>query len=732
MNDFDQFKQTYISEAFELLEDMEERLLGFDEDNFDMEEVNAIFRCAHSIKGGGGSFGFKRLVDFTHIMEFLLDKIRNEEIQISEEIIDTLLKSVDIVSALVTAAQNEEELPAGYEDELLQKLNVLSEGGAEPKQQSENTAAQSDESNTEEAFGIFDESDNGSGEQNSAEDTEYYKITFIPYRELLEYGNEPLFIIRELMKNSDLTVKVDDSNIPDFEDIDPVNCYLSWEIEVATSKGVEQLLEAFEFVDGECDLKIDKITELTYKSKDSEEETAFGLFGDEAETQEKETAFGLFDDEEGSPSEAPAQQVPAKPQVVAKAPEKTKESDNSQASKKPPAISSIRVDISKVDKMVNMVGEIVITQAMLTQKLKDIPPQYIEKISQGIQELSRHTRDLQEAVMAVRMQPVKTIFSRMPRIVRDISRKLNKLVRIEMKGEATEIDKTVIEQLSDPLTHMIRNSLDHGVEMPDVRTANGKPAEGVINLSADNSGGRIIIEITDDGAGINRERVLQKAIEKGLFPEDVNLSPEEIDQIIFMPGFSTAEKITDVSGRGVGMDVVMRNIKELGGDIDVENRPGQGSTFLITLPLTLAILDGMVIQSGDEKYILPINNILETMQTNISEIKNVKTGEEVITVRGEFIPIIDLADIFGIEAKNKDSEKRLVVLVEAARKRFGLIVDELLGQQQVVIKNLAENSDTVEGVSGATILGDGNVSLILDVAQIHRMKFSNDHIRRAA
>ena len=750
MSDLDQFKDTYISESLELIAEMEELLLALDESDgqVDIDEINAIFRCAHSIKGGAGSFGFNRLINFTHILEFLLDKLRNEEIGINDDIIDALLKSIDVVSALVTAAQNGEELPAGYEDELSKRLESIYE-----------TESEEDSSeDEEEAYGIFEgfAVDNSDSSTSGGQiPTDKYLIKFIPKKELLEFGNEPLFIIRELMKYCELKVKVDDSKIPDLENIEPIDCYLSWEIEAETTSTLEKVFEAFEFVEDECDLSIERIAKSDddYQFSD-EDENAYGLFSEEEVNDDNlgdyntEEAYGLFfDDDEDKNSQSnqkveeekskstKASQAQSKNQPQSSQPQsyqpQSSKSQNSQAQNstspaaKSSAISSIRVDLNKVDKMVNMVGEIVITQAMIEQKMKDIPQEYVQSVLSGVQELSRHTRDLQESVMAVRMQPVKSIFSRLPRIVRDVTKSLNKKVKLEMKGESTEIDKTVIEQLSDPLTHMIRNSLDHGIETPEERLEAGKPEEGTINLSADNSGGRIIIEISDDGAGINRERVYNKAIEKGLIPPDTNLSNEEIDQLIFMPGFSTAEAVTDVSGRGVGMDVVKKNIKNLGGDIDMINKPGEGSIFQISLPLTLAILDGMVIRVSQEKYIIPINNILETMQINSSEVERVKSGEKVIPVRGEFIPILSLSEIFNIKSQQtEENDKILVVLVEAARKRFGIIVSELLGQQQVVIKNLEENSDPVEGVSGATILGDGNVSLILDVAQIHKMNFS--------
>lgn len=486
--------------------------------------------------------------------------------------------------------------------------------------------------------------------------------------------------------------------------------------------------EAFEFVEGECLLEINQINNKEISSAATANvSTAYS---------DPSGAFALFDMPEVPISNE--QVISDEKEIINIVSNKTnnespvKSSTVQQGNNDKEGVTSIRVDIQKIDRMVNMVGELVITQAMIMQRLKDIPEQYLQRLMQGVNELSRHTRELQESVMSVRMQPVKSVFSKLPRIVRDVSRKLNKSIRLEMKGEATEIDKTVIESLSDPLVHMIRNSVDHGIEMPADRLAKGKPEEGVITLSADNSGGRILIEISDDGAGINREKVFKKAVEKGLYPADANLSPEEIDNIIFMAGFSTADKVTDVSGRGVGMDVVCSNIKALGGEIEMTNNPGYGMKFIISLPLTLAILDGMVIRVGSEKYILPINNILETMQVKIADVNRVKNSNEVISVRGEFIPIVYLSEIFGITKTTQKNDKILVVLVENGKNKLGIVVEDLLGQQQVVIKNLEENSDKVQGISGATILGDGNVSLIIDVAQIQKMTFDRKKEIKAA
>lgn len=648
MNDLQRFKDTYITECYELLEDMEARLLGMDGETTNLEELNAIFRCAHSIKGGSGAFGFSHITRFTHILEALLDAMREGKVPVSRDAVDALLRSVDVVTQLVQAAKEDREMDEHFGDDVAADLQaVASESGVKTAVAKQAAVK----------------------EQLNDGETVIYQISFKPYPDIFVSGNEPLLIIRELKQLGKLEVVIDTVKLPDFDHIDAEKSYFSWEFSLETQQSEERIHEVFEFVEDECELVI---------------KPAAGY-----KPQEKKPATATATEE-------------AKPAA----------SGN---------VTSIRVDVDKVDKLVNMVGELVITQAMLVAQTKDLPVDTYQKLIDGVIELSQHTRELQEAVMSVRMQSVKSVFSRMPRIVRDLSKQLGKDIRIEMSGENTEVDKTVIEQLSDPLTHMIRNSMDHGIETPEDRIQKGKPAQGVIRLSADHRGGRIVIEVEDDGAGINREKVLKSAREKGLVAPDATLSNEEIDALIFMPGFSTAAEVTAISGRGVGMDVVKRNITAMGGVIETDNRPGQGSCFTISLPLTLAILDGMIVRVGTEHYIIPIGNIIETMRPKADEVRKIADGSEVINVRGEFIVVLYLHQTFGISNAVTDPANALVVLVESGRHKFGLVVDELVGQQQVVIKSLTENSDPVDGISGATILGDGKVSLILDIAGLQQI-----------
>ncbi len=660
-DELQQFKATYITECLELLSDMEELLMNLDEDSPELEDLNAIFRCAHSIKGGAGAFGFTQIAKFTHILEALLDKMREGKVAATRPVIDSLLAAQDIVLRMVHAARDGEDLPDDLGGNIAAKLAELCDLETSQDQPSKN----------KESAPVI----NGA-----------FKITFVPHREIMAHGNDPLLLLRELKRLGECKIEANTDSLPTLDKIDPELCYLSWDITLSTDKGKEAILEVFEFVEDECDLSI--------VSVNAQEET-------DSAPKEK------------TPDNGDGQQDNKKP--------------NKQATlaKKAPistASASIRVDIDKVDRLINMVGEIVIIQAMLSMQSRFLTSPEHAELSRGVDELTTHTRELQEAVMAVRMQPVKSIFSRMPRLVRDLSGQLGKDIALEMSGETTEVDKTIIEQLSDPLTHMIRNSIDHGLEMPDERVAAGKTAQGTITLSASHRGGKIVIEISDDGNGINRERVLAKAKEKGIVDENAELTDTEIDKLIFAPGFSTAASVTSISGRGVGMDVVRRNIESIGGSVALENTPGKGSLFTISLPLTLAILDGMIVRVAEECYIIPIANIIETLRPKEDDVQTIADGRSVINVRGEFVPVLYLHKIFNIKGAIEDASKGLVVLVETGSEQLGVVVDELVGQQQVVIKTLEENADPIAGVSGATILGDGKVSLILDTTGLLNMK----------
>ena len=698
--DFEQFRGTYVIESLELLGDMEEKLMELENNTDDVDLLNAIFRCVHSIKGGAGAFGLTQIAQFTHEFEYLLDALRERKISVDEQIMDVLLRGRDVVERMVHAARASEVMPDDFGSDVLEEIVSINEsqkgGAAKPaaKKAGKASAKKSSAPSAKASVSV-----------PVSEEIIMYTLHFKPHETLFKTGNEPALLFRELARLGTLTVRCQFDNIPFLKDLDADNCYLHWVLDLDSSVAEARLREVFEFVEDECELTIDALGGFSMVPLPQAHEN------DDVASEVNDAVVQADDAPIVSPPVATIPKATARP---------ANDAEDAKAASAA-ASTSIRVDIDKVDRLVNMVGELVITQGMLQLQARNMPKDMFPEILLGVEELAQHTRELQEAVMAVRMQPVKSIFSRMPRIVRDLSKKLDKEMRLEMIGENTEVDKTIIESLADPLTHMIRNSIDHGIERPDVRQANGKSREGVIYLKAGNHGGRIEITIEDDGAGINRERVQQLAIEKGLIRAEDTISPEEIDHLIFAAGFSTAKEVSDISGRGVGMDVVRRNIESIGGTVMVQNNPGRGSRFIISLPLTLAILDGMAVKTGGEQYIIPIANIIETLQPVSSAFNKLATGVDVLNVRGEFVPLVYLYQMFNIRGAIADASKALVVLVENGKDKFGIIVDELIGQQQVVIKSLEENTDPVEGISGATILGDGNVSLILDTAALYRL-----------
>jgi len=699
----EQFKTVFFEECSELLVSLEEGLMELQGGDTDPETMNAIFRSVHSIKGGAGAFNFDELVAFAHIQETLLDEMRSGEIAIEPDYVAVLLRAFDILSELVGAAQSGETLDKNYGSDVANEMKKIMESGGDspaenPEDKSEDSMAQADE-------------EHEASEQNVATQHRYL-IKFKPFPDLFQSANEPLLLIRELAALGNLDVDVDTGDLPDLEDLEPGKAYFSWTFYLTTEDNLEAIEEVFEFVEGDCELEIRDLG-IHLSGDDFVEDDTAGLFGDEpediAENNKAETAEETASEEKTQTSE---------PENKAK----TLEKPVKKAKPATVVTQSIRVELEKVDRLVNMVGELVITQAMLREQGSHLLVDQYPHLVQGIEELSRHTRDLQDSVMAIRAQPVKSVFSRMPRLVRELTASLGKKARLIMSGEETEVDKTVTERIGDPLTHMIRNSADHGLESPEERLAAGKPEEGTIHLSAFHRGGRIFIEVKDDGAGINREVVERKAIEKGLIAPDSNLCDEEIDNLIFMPGFSTAESVTNVSGRGVGMDVVRKNIQSLGGRISVTSNPGKGTKFSLSLPLTLAVMDGMVIEIGPEKYVLPLANIIQTLRPVDEEVNNLPNGTSVLMFRGEYIPIVPLYQVFDIKEAIHNPCEGLVVVVEGdGGILIGLMVDELVNQQQVVIKSLESNYEQIEGVSGATILGNGHVSLIIDIASIQEM-----------
>ncbi|RED54075.1 chemotaxis protein CheA [Aestuariispira insulae] len=693
--DLEQFKITYFEECVELLADAETRLNNVQQSigNVDVEDLHAIFRAVHSVKGGGGAFNFTQLVNFAHIYETLLDLMREGHVAVTDEVVSLMLSATDVLNNLVNAAREGHDLPEEAWADIAVELEALS--GVTPS-----------EDGDDEDHGGDDEPEGDDGAESGLKQ---FEVLLKPDVHLLQYANEPLLLIRELSSLGELETEIDLSKLPTLDKLKPDEIYLSWRFVLTTEKGEADIREVFEFVEDDCE-----ITVTLLKADDVEQEISDAPVSDEASDESVAQAPAAVPDKPaGVPEKAKPAQAPATAAAAAPA------GGAATASAK---ISSIRVDLERVDRLVNMVGELVITQAMLHQQSADLPAEFSQIMARGFEDLGMHTRELQESVMAIRMQPVKSVFARMPRLVREVSTKLGKKVDLVTSGENTEVDKTVIELLADPLTHMIRNSLDHGIETPSERAQTDKPERAKIHLSAEHRSGRILIDVADDGRGINRDRVYAKAVENGVIQADTNLTPEQIDELIFMPGFSTAEAVTDLSGRGVGMDVVRRNVTNLGGRISVTSQPGQGSRFTMSLPLTLAVLDGMITAVGTEKFVIPLTSIVESIRPTRDSLKHLSTGAQVVSVRGDYIPIVHLHRVFGLKTDITDPCKGLVVLVEVeGGQHVGIMVDELLGQQQVVIKSLETNYDPVAGVSAATILGNGRVALILDLDGLYSM-----------
>ncbi len=643
--EFERFRATFFEECAEILPELDERLSSLHVGDVNSETLNAIFRAVHSIKAGAAAFNFNVLVEFAHVFEALLDRLRDNRIQQTEHVFNVIVRAGDVLAELVDAARAGRDVPKGFDGEVASELQDLLSGVQERPEAAPANAARCDP-DPEDAL-------------------KNYRIVFEPHRELFRHANEPLLIIRELKRLGELSVECSLAELPNLATLDPEDAYLSFAFNLSTHAPYASVAEVFEFVDQDCVLQIE--AECVEPVLPAASEAA-------SDTQPRLT-----------------DPLPAGPKTVA-------------ASHSSKGVTSIRVDLARVDRLVNMVGELVITQAMLAQQLSDGGGQR-QQWMQGSEELAAHTRELQECVMAIRMQPVRSVFARMPRLVRDIASKLGKHVRLVTSGDQTEVDKTVIEELADPITHMIRNAIDHGIEPAEARLAAGKAEMATIELSAAQRAGNILITITDDGAGIDRQKVLQNAIAKGVVREDAKLTDDEIHNLIFAPGFTTAAEVTEVSGRGVGMDVVRRNIANLGGRIQIHSVPGKGTRFTLVIPLTLAVLDGMLVAVGKEKYILPLASIVESIRPDQRQVRAVTGGSQVVAVRGEFIRLIPLHRILNVPGAIPEPWKALVVVVEMENgSKAGLVVDELIGQQQVVVKSLSENAEAVAGISGATIL----------------------------
>ena len=697
--DMAQFHQVFFEESFEGLEVMESGLLNLDMGDVDDEDINTIFRAAHSIKGGSGTFGFTSVSDFTHVMETLLDEMRDGRRQVTQPAIDVLLGSVDCLKEMLTAIQDEQDVDKADVAEYQKALEAELNGASEPEASTQDDEVVVKQVISEVVAETVPQSNAISG----------WNIAFSPHTHLLKTGNDPVRMFRELAALGELTTTVDFQGVPDFHDLDPEDCHLSWGLHVAGNISETDINEIFDWVEDECDLAIQP---LSPQINDVEPQNHLSVSNDTS-----------TDEKPASKANTRSEQIDVPKATVENLVEKTP-SPVTKTAKKSAAktSSSIRVDTGKIDTLINMVGELVITQSMLSLVGEHFELNKLDQLKNGLSQLERHTRELQESVMNIRMLPISFVFSRFPRLVHDLSTKLDKKIELVMVGENTEVDKTVVELLSDPLVHLIRNSLDHGIEMPADRLAAGKPEMGTITLEAYHRGGQIVIEVRDDGKGLNKDILRTKAIEKGLIEEDIVLTDKQIYELIFMAGFSTAEQLTDVSGRGVGMDVVRRNIQSLGGNIEIISELGKGTTIAIHLPLTLAILDGQSIAVGDERFIIPLGSIVESININKDMINRVAGKGETFRLRDEYLPIVRMHEIFDVKtAKATKLTEGLVVVVDGQGMRCGLFIDDLLGQQQVVIKSLEANYRKVEGVSGATILGDGSVALILDIPGLVRL-----------
>jgi two-component system, chemotaxis family, sensor kinase CheA len=712
--DLTQFHDAFFEESFEALDSMEAALLKLDIGAPDKELINTIFRVAHSIKGGSATFGFSDIASFTHSLETLLDELRSGGMQVTLAMSDLLLKSVDVMRAMLRAVQQKQPINAQRVSDLQFDLELMiAQKNSAPAAPSASASASASA-----PVPPPPAPEPVPAAPAAVADTtpRRWEISFRPYAELFARGNDPLRMVRELAEMGQLESNADVSGLPAFADLQPQSCYLAWNLVLTADVAQSAIRQVFEWAEGDCDLHI--------KLGDGAAQDAEPAPVDKPNIDAVAVPSPVAEEPAAAPAAPVATPVAAAPAVaapVAPAPTAVAKPDGPAPVATVADSGSIRVSVEKIDELMNTVGELVITQAMLSQLGSKLEGPTAEKLRGGLAQLERNMRELQESVMRVRMLPINVVFSRFPRMVRDLAQRLGKQVELKLTGEQTELDKTVLEKIGDPLVHLVRNSIDHGIESPDKRTAGGKPAAGTVHLDACHRGGNIAVEVSDDGGGLDKNRILAKARDRGLVgPNDV-LTDEQIYELIFLPGFSTAEKTTDVSGRGVGMDVVRRNIKELGGKIELRSELGKGSKTIITLPLTLAIVDGQSVSVGSETYIVPLISIVESMQLKAADVSRLSGRGEVFSFRGFYLPIVRLYEIFGVEPRTKVLDEGLVVVAEGeGHQRIGLFVDDLLGQQQVVIKSLEANYGHVEGVSGATILGDGSVALILDIPGLIR------------
>ena len=739
-DDFSQFQDAFFEEAAEHLAIIEEGLLALEQHPEDLDLLNKIFRSAHSIKGTSGMFGFTAVAQFTHKMETLLDLLRNGQKVVTPEIADLLLKSTDCLKTLIDAAKSGSPVDDKTVQQLTVELATASALGGQPPAQAASGSKQAS---------------SPLPLASSPSPLHQYTIAWTPPEWLFQRGLDPLQTFKELASLGTLTlVTVDTSKLPELEAMDSEKCYLSWTMKLETVKSRTVVDAVFEFVREDSVLTIEERETSLDSARDDglpkretqgEGGTTIDVSSSEfqvsSSTPKHETLNKQPETVDGDPKplgeilvesgvvsretldhalaqqkrvgEILIEQHAATPQQISQALQK--QQDSAAHAKKGTETASIRVDTAKIDKLINLVGELVITQSMLSDLSTRFEMSQLAVLLERVAQLERNTREIQERIMGIRMLPIGSAFSRFPRLVRDLSGKSGKKIQLVLSGEETELDKTVIESITDPLTHLVRNSADHGLEQPEERLAAGKDEQGTIHLNAFHEGGSICITVEDDGRGLNRDKILAKAIKSGLISEQDKLTDDQIWPLIFKPGFSTAEKVTDVSGRGVGMDVVKRNIEGLGGAVSIKTAIGKGTTFTLKLPLTLAIIEGMTIRVGKETYIVPLLSILESIQPKGDAVKTIVGKGEVMNVRGTYHPMMRLYEVFDLVPEHKDPTKAILMVLETEGERVAVMVDEILGQQQVVIKSMEQNFRKVEGIAGATILADGTVGFILDV-----------------
>lgn len=692
----DELVQVFLEESEDEIRELETGLIKLEEEQDDENIINRVFRAAHTIKGSAGLVGFDDVSNFTHNIENILDRIRNKELKITKKLISNLLSATDLLKRLIAASAEGEEIDKVEIENMSSTLKrfIGVENRSESKSQSKATK-------------------NASGDE---------KIIFITMKfrsDILSTGQDPVMLIRELADNGEiLETHAYTESVPDFYSINPASCYTWWEIVLKTSRPLSDIQNVFLFVIDENEIVIEDISDHYKEGVDlSLAEKPIGEIlvekgivkpGDVEDVLRDHKTTGEVLVEKGK-----AQKEVVEKMVLAQS-----------QSRKIAKSSTIRVDTDKLDKLVNLVGEMVISVARMSQLAGEIEDAGESRSMQGATaSLERISRDIQEQIMRVRMVPVESTFNRFRRVVRDMSFELGKKIEIKMSGTETELDKNVIEQIGDPLKHMIRNSIDHGIEMPQERKRLGKPEEGTIWLKAFQREGNIFIEITDDGKGIDKQKVLEKAFDKGLAEQGKSYSDKEIFDMLFAPGLSTTEKVSEISGRGVGMDVVRKNIEDLHGSVEIISEEGKGSTFRIKLPLTLAIIDGMMVRVGSEVLTIPLSVIDKSVRPSEAEVKTVEGKGELVDIRGDYIPLVRAYDLFNIPSEKTDPTTALVVVLQGAGSRFGVLVDDVLGQTQAVIKSIDKNFRKIDGTSGATILGNGRVSLILDVHGIEHMAF---------